>query len=183
MYVELGKIVGVWGVKGWVKLHSYTRNRGDIADYANWWLQKEVPDRKLSVYDDPTDNPRKVEVLDCREQGPGVVAQLNGITDREQAMALNGLRILVRETDLPALPNGEFYWQQLIGLAVSDTRDSKIGQIVSIIETGANDVLVIKSDDPEYDEILVPYTDAVVKEVDITQGTMTVDWDPSYLLD
>ena len=101
MYVELGKIVGVWGVKGWVKLHSYTRNRGDIAAYRNWWLQSAREN----------DPPSAIKVINCREQGSGVVAQIEGITDRDQAMALSGRRILVEETDLPELPEGEFYWE------------------------------------------------------------------------
>jgi len=96
VYVELGKLVGVWGVKGWVKLHSYTRNRADRSKA----------------------EPTPISVLQCREQGPGIVAQFEGVTDRDQAMAMSGQVIFVKQSDLPKLPAGEFYWQQLIGLTV-----------------------------------------------------------------
>jgi len=169
MYVELGKIVGVWGVKGWVKLHSYTRNRADIAQYSTWYLQE--PRKK--------GDPVAIDVLNCREQGQGIVAQFDGLTDRDQAMAMSGQRIFVKQSDLPALPEGEFYWQQLIGLQVSSD-DGVIGIVDSILETGANDVLVVKQDKTD---VLIPYTSQAVLDVDLEKGSMLVDWDPSYLID
>jgi len=172
--VELGKIVGVWGIKGWIKLHSYTRNRADISQYKTWYLQ--APRAKNN------DNLNAVKVLNCRQQGPGIVAQLEGVNDRDQAMALNGYRIMVNQADLPDLPNGEYYWQQLIGLTVSNEA-MLIGTITSILETGANDVLVCKNAQDGKADVLIPYTDQVVKAVDLTQGTMIVDWDPTYLQD
>ena len=177
MYVELGKVVGVWGVKGWIKLHSYTRERVGIAKYKTWYLQDS---RKNT-------EPSEINVIHCREQAQGIVAQIDGVVDRDQAMALNGQKILVKESDLPELSSGEFYWQQLIGLEVINSVD-KIGVIASILETGANDVLVVKpasSDQAASDQIdvLIPYTDQTVLEVNIEQGTMLVDWDPDFLLD
>lgn len=172
MYVELGKLVGVWGVKGWVKLHSYTRNRADISQYTTWYLQKPRS----------TDEPQAIEVINCREQGQGIVAQLEGVVDRDQAMAMSGCKILVKQADLPALPAGEFYWQELIGLTVKNEQ-VVIGQIDSILETGANDVLVCKNAEQGQPDVLIPYTEQVVLSVDKTQGTMKVDWDASYLLD
>lgn len=172
MFVELGKIVGVWGVKGWVKLHSYTRQRADISEYKTWYL-------KVPRSEQP---PSPISILNCREQGPGIVAQLDGVNDRDQAQLLAGQIIMVRQSDLPALPDGEYYWQQLIGLSVSNS-SQLIGTISSMLETGANDVLVCKSVNEGEPEILIPYTDEVVLNVDLAVGTMTVDWDPSYLLD
>lgn len=166
MYIELGKVVGVWGVKGWIKLHSYSRNRIDIANYSNWWLQNKK------------DDPVLFELLNCREQGQGIAAQLKGISDPDQAKVLNGHRILVKETDLPKLPEGEYYWQQLIGLMVSNT-EQEIGKVSSMLETGANDVLVIKRKDQS--DVLIPYIKDVVTNIDIEKGTMLVDWDPAYL--
>ena len=172
MYVELGQLVGVWGVKGWLKLHSYTRNRADIAQYTTWYLQE--PRKK--------GEPVAINVLNCREQGQGIVAQLEGVDDRDQAMAMNGQKIFVKQEDLPELPAGEYYWQQLIGLEVVND-DGRIGVVASILETGANDVLVIEQADKDQADVLIPYTDHAVLNVDLEQGVMTVDWDPSYLLD
>ncbi len=172
MYVELGKLVGVWGVKGWVKLHSYTRNRVDISQYKTWYLQ--APRSKS----DPT----PIKVLSCREQGQGIVAQLDGVTDRDQAMAMSGQVIFVKQSDLPKLPKGEFYWQQLIGLKVKN-ESGEIAQVKSILETGANDVLVCKNIEEGKGDVLIPYTDETVLEIDIEAGSMFVDWDPSFLLE
>jgi len=170
VYIELGKVVGVWGVKGWIKLHSYTRNRTDISHYSNWWLQSNKQSDNHTLY----------EVLNCREQGQGIVAQLDGINDRDQAMALNGQRIFVKEADLPTLPEGEYYWQQLIGLSVSNN-EQEFGVVDAILETGANDVLVIKQNDDA--DVLIPYIDSVVQKIDLKQGSMLVDWDPALLED
>jgi len=171
-YIELGKLVGVWGVKGWVKLHSYTRNRADISQYPIWYLSH--PRKK--------EERRAINVLNCREQGQGIVAQLENIVDRDQAAALNGLLIFVKQTDLPELPVGEYYWQQLIGLKVANDQQ-KIGVVASILETGANDVLVVKQCEQGLENVLIPYTEQTVLQVDLKEGTMLVDWDPSFLLD
>lgn len=172
MYVELGKLVGVWGVKGWVKLHSYTRNRKDISQYQTWYLKKPKSNAE----------PTPITVLNCREQGQGMVAQLEGVDDRDQALAMSGQVILVKQSDLPALPEGEFYWQQLIGLSVNNDA-GPIGKVLSIMETGANDVLVCKNVDQGGTDVLIPYTNEVILEVDLECGSMLVDWDKSYLED
>jgi 16S rRNA processing protein RimM len=172
VYVELGKLVGVWGVKGWVKLHSYTRNRADISQYSTWYLQK--PRSK--------DDPAPIKVLNCREQGQGMVVQFDGVDDRDVAAAMSGQTIFIKQSDLPELPAGEFYWQQLIGLSVSN-EEGPIGEIQSILETGANDVLVCKNITEGKVDVLIPYVDEVVQAVDIEAGTMVVEWDPSFLDD
>ena len=172
MYIELGKVAGVWGVKGWIKLHSYTRHRADISHYQNWWLQSNKND----------DDPVAYKVLNCRQQGQTIVAQLHGINEREQALALNGLRILISKKDLPELPAGEFYWQQLIGLEANNMRGESMGKVESLLETGANDVLILKRQhDGQVEEVLIPYVDEVVKNIDLELGTITVDWDLAYL--
>ncbi|MBT8113807.1 MAG: ribosome maturation factor RimM, partial [Arenicella sp.] len=117
-----------------------------------------------------------------REQGQGIVAQLEGIDNRDQAQALIGQRILIDEDDLPELPEGEYYWQQLIGLEASNLQGEPMGRIDSILETGANDVLVLNRQvESGVEEVLIPYVPQVVKKVDLVQGTMLVDWDLSYL--
>ncbi|MFT5790494.1 MAG: 16S rRNA processing protein RimM [Shewanella sp.] len=172
MYVELGKLVGVWGVKGWVKLHSYTRNRADISQYKTWYLQK--PGSK----GDPT----PIAVLNCREQGQGMVVQFDDVNDRDQAMAMSGQMIFVKQSDLPKLPKGEFYWQQLIGLTVKNETVT-IGKVSSILETGANDVLVCKNVKEGKADVLIPYNNDVVLDIELEAGTILVDWDPDFLLE
>ena len=172
MYVELGKLVGVWGVKGWVKLHSYTRNRADISQYKTWYLQK--PRSKA--------DPAPIKVLNCREQGQGMVVQFDGVNDRDQAAAMSGQVIFVKQSDLPDLPEGEFYWQQLIGLTVRNETVT-IGEVTSILETGADDVFVCNNVDEGKADVLIPYNNEVVLKIDVEAGTMLVDWDPGFLLE
>lgn len=176
MYVELGKIVGVWGVKGWIKLHSYTRNRADIAKYKVWYISrnKKGPEKETNL--------NVIDVLQCREQAKGIVAQLKGVDDRDAAAEMRGYGIWVKQSELPDLPDGEFYWQQLIGLKVSN-KDRCIGDVQSILETGANDVLVCKSTQTNAADVLIPYTDEVIVEINLDSGTVLVDWDPDYLLE
>lgn len=199
MQVELGKIVGVWGVKGWVKLHSYTRNREDIADYSKWCLRLESPkssskgnskgseDQRLLAVSEPqslNSSDQWVEVQDCRLQGPGVVAKLLGVDSREAAEPLIGHHIFVDQSDLPKLQDGEYYWQQLIGLEVNNTLGATLGRVTSLLETGANDVLVVESDaEGAIPEVLIPYVKEVVLEVDLNHQKMLVEWDPSFLLE
>jgi len=172
MYVELGKVVGIWGVKGWIKLHSYTRDRVDIANYPRWWLQPKAA----------KGSPLEFQVLKCREQGQGIVAQLDGVNDGDEAQALIGRVILIAEQDLAELPEGEFYWQQLVGLEASNLQGESMGKVETILETGANDVLVLKRDgESGIEEVLIPYVPHVVKKIDLAQGTMVVDWDLAYL--
>lgn len=171
-YLELGKIVGVWGVKGWIKLHSFTRQRIGIAEYNTWHLRPSRGGEAFQAYN----------VLACREQGQGVVAQLESIADRNQAEALSGFKIFIAKSDLPDLPQGEFYWHQLIGLTVMN-ESGVIATVKRILETGANDVLVCKNAVENGAEILIPYTSETVLDINTEKGEMLVDWDPAYLLD
>lgn len=111
-----------------------------------------------------------------------MVVQFDGVNDRDQAMAMSGQLIFVKQSDLPDLPEGEFYWQQLIGLTVKNETVT-IGKVASILDTGANDVLVCKNADEGKSDVLIPYTDDVVLEVELDAGTMLVDWDPDFLLE
>ena len=185
MKIEVGKIVGVWGVKGWIKLHSYTRNREDIAGYKTWFLSEN------GACLEPNDSV-KFFVKECRAQGRGIVAYLESIDSRDQAEKLVGLKILIDREQLPKLPEGEYYWQDLIGLDVFDLSNARLGSVKRLLETGANDVLVLDSAVNDYaaetseqksQEILVPYTNEVVVKVDLVAGQMQVDWDPAFLSD
>ncbi len=189
MYVEVGKIVGVWGVKGWLKLHSYTRNRGDIATYNTWYLTSVKRDQKPDLEATAQVTPYQVET--CKTQGRNIVAQLANLDDRNAAEALIGRTILVKQDDLPSLDDDEFYWHELIGLTVVNSLDGKteeLGTLSSIMETGANDVLVITPSDQAKEkvgsnDILIPYIDSAVEQVDLVDKTILVNWDLSYLDD
>ncbi len=162
-YVVIGRISGLFGVRGWLKLFSHTEPRDNILNYSPWFLEQ-------------AGEWRPYELSDGRPQGRGVVAHLAGCDDREQAAALVGCNIAIRREQLPPAEEGEYYWGDLTGLAVF-TRDGQLlGRVDHLFETGANDVIVVKGER----ERLIPFIADVVLEVDLSGHRMTVDWDPEF---
>lgn len=163
--ILLGHIHGLFGVKGWVKVFSYTRPRSKILDYPRWFVGE-------------TDY-RSIRLEDGKAHKEGVIAKLSGIDDRDAAVEMLHNKIWVNASELPELTGDEYYWYQLIGLQVVDTTTQPLGEIIQLFETGANDVLVVKSKNGS--EHLVPYIkDRVIKKVDLDNNLMIVDWDTDY---
>jgi 16S rRNA processing protein RimM len=162
--VDVGKISGVFGVKGWLKIFSYTSPKENILNYSPWLLEKagEV---------------KTVEVVDGNLQGGGVIAQIKGVNDRNQAETLLGYEIFIRREQLPETSEGEYYWSDLIGLEVETTDGVALGVVDSLLETGANDVLIVKGER----ERAVPFIKGqVIVEIDREAGRIVVDWDPDF---
>ena len=160
--VALGYISAVHGIKGWVKVHSWTRPLEALLDYQPWLLGEE---RKT------------VKILDGRKQGKGLVACLPGIQDREQARTMVGQQIFVRREQMPATAEDEYYWSDLEGLEVHTTKGVLLGKVERLMDTGANDVLVIRGQR----EHLVPFVQGqYVNRVDLESGLIEVDWDPEF---
>lgn len=161
--VQLGQISGVFGVRGWVKVRSYTRPREGIFAYNPWLLHAPEGWRAYSL-------------VQGKLQGRSVIAQLQGVADRDQASALLGQAIAVAESELPVLPQGQYYWDQLEGLEVRTLEGVVLGKVEYLIETGANDVLVVRGER----EHLLPYIPNVVRQVQLDTGVLLVDWDPDF---
>ncbi len=163
-YINVGEISGVFGVKGWVKVFSFTQPRENILSYSPWRLKKgsEI---------------RDVEVLSGKLQGKVVVAALKNISDREIAASLSGYKILINQDLLPEPATDEYYWHELIGLKVINQQNESLGTVDSILETGANDVLVIKGDRERLIPFLQPQT---VMNIDLETGIIQVDWDSEF---
>lgn len=164
-YVILGRISGVHGVHGWVKVHSDTRSREDILQYRNWQVRRP-------------EGWRTMQVVEGRAQGSGlVVARLEGIEDRDQARALTGAEIAIRRHELPPAGAGEFYWADLEGLKVVNLEAVELGTVTHLFATGANDVLVVNDGERER---LIPFTRDAVKNVDLVARVIRVDWDADF---
>lgn len=160
--VALGYISAVHGIKGWVKVHSWTRPMEAILAYQPWLLGE---------------NKSSVKIIDGRKQGKGLVALLPGFDDRGQAVKLVGQQIFVRRDQMPKPAEGEYYWSDLEGLEVHTTGGEVLGHVDRLMETGANDVLVIRGER----EHLVPFVQGqYVKRVDLEAGLIEVDWDPEF---
>ena len=162
--IILGKVSGIHGVSGWVKVFSYTRPRENILDYPQWMLGT-------------SDHWQEVELLEGRVQGKGVIARLKGLDDRDEARKWIGQEIAVYRSQLADLPEGEFYWCDLIGLDVQNLEGVNLGKVTEIFDTGANDVLVVSG---ETRQLLPLIMDRYVMEIDRDNNRMIVDWDPGY---
>jgi 16S rRNA processing protein RimM len=163
-YVILGRISGVFGVQGWVKVYSETRPRENILEYGRWWLRRPA-------------GWQEAKLLDGRLQGEAVVARLEGVTDRDVARSLIGTEIAIERSQLPKPKRGEYYWADLEGMKVVNLEGVDFGTVSHLFETGANDVLVVTDGERER---LVPFTKDAVKEVDLKSRVIRVDWDAEF---
>ena len=160
--VQVGHVSGVHGVKGWVKIYSLTDPREAIFEYQPWLLGESQ---------------EEVRIAQGRKQGKHVVALFDGIDDREQAEGLVNRPIAIYRDQFSELPDDEFYWADLLGLAVQLEDGSALGTIDKMLATGANDVMVVKGDR----ERLIPFVIGhYVKGVSLEDGLVTVDWDPDF---
>ena len=161
--VLLGRIVGVHGVHGAVKLESFTEPRLAIFDYKPWLLE----------YD--TGRVEEISEAHGHAQGKGLVAMLPGITDRDAAATWIGARIWVPRDALPEPEADEFYQTDLEGLQVVNEAGEDLGRVSHMFDNGAHEVLVTR--DEAGRERLIPYVvDVYVKAVDLDAGRVTVDW-------
>jgi len=169
--VTLGKVGAVYGIKGWLKIHSFTDDQEAILDYFPWSL-------KLG------NKIQSVDITDWRKHNNGLVVKVAGIDDRDVAQKLVGSEIFVSEDALSDLPEGEFYWRDLIGMAVVTDKGYDLGHVSDIMETGANDVLVVKAnlkDGFGKKERLIPYLmDQVILSISAEDKQICVDWDPGF---
>ena len=164
-YIVVGRINGLHGVRGWVKVFSHTQPRDNILSYRTWHLLQGG--RWVAT-----------ELLNGRQQGKGIVAHLKGCDDRDQAAALMETEIAIRREQLPDARPGEYYWADLQGLKVINSEGVELGVVDHLMETGANDVLVVRDAEVER---LIPYvTGQFVLDVSLGEGVIKVDWDPEF---
>ncbi|MDH5232144.1 MAG: ribosome maturation factor RimM [Gammaproteobacteria bacterium] len=165
--IVLGQISGIYGVKGWVKVFSFTNPKENILDYKRWFIS---PANRSQ-----TRHWQSIELIDGRRQGKGVIAQIKGYDDREQARLLMGWEIAVNRDDLPKLDADEYYWTDLEGLQVRNLDGVELGKIDHLFATGANDVIVVQGER----ERLIPFIQGqVIYKIDLNTREMIVDWSP-----
>ncbi len=163
-FVIVGQVSGLFGVKGWLKIFAYTDPRESILQYDPWYLRV-------------ADGWHRVSIAEGQRHGKTVIVRLQGCTDRDAAAVWIGHDIAVHREQLPILAADEYYWSDLEGLEVVTTGGVALGKVAHLLETGANDVLVVKGER----ERLIPYIRPdVVVEVDVAGGVLRVDWDPEF---
>ncbi|MCI0653535.1 MAG: ribosome maturation factor RimM [Methylococcaceae bacterium] len=162
--IKLGVISGVYGIKGWIKVYSYTNPRDNILRFPSWLLGSDAELKRFSVEEGLW-------------HGKTAVAKLAGIETRDEATRLVGRGIFIERAALPELPESEYYWADLVGLDVFTEAGVSLGLVEDLIETGANDVLVVQGDR----ERLIPFVQKeIVKSVDLDRRRMVVAWDPDF---
>lgn len=169
-WVPLGKVNGLFGVKGWIKVFSNTQPRENILTYSPWFLKRDGQWQEFKL-------------LAGKPHGKGVIAHLSECSDRDIAAELIGSEIAIKREQLPHPAPGEYYWSDLIGLKVINLEGIEFGSVTSMLETGANDVLVVHgaAEKGKKRERLIPFvTEEVVHEVNLEQGFITVDWDADF---
>ncbi|MCP3668705.1 MAG: ribosome maturation factor RimM [Gammaproteobacteria bacterium] len=162
-WIILGRIAGLFGVKGWVKVYSHTSPRANILEYKTWHLLRS------GVWE-------KHKVKTGKVHGKGIIVKLAGCNDRDQAASLMGVDIAIRRNQLPAVADNEYYWSDLEGLAVITSNGESLGKVDHLFETGANDVIVVEGKRRR----LIPFIEQVIVSVDLEQSVITVDWDPEF---
>jgi len=164
--VIMGRIAAAHGIRGWVKIQPYTEYLDSLLDYGVWWIGQEHGPW------------RKVEVQHCEVHNKTLAAQLPDCPDRNAAEKLKGLLIAVPRSSMPEQAKDEYYWTDLIGMEVVNESDERLGTVVNLLETGANQVLSVKDDNGE---ILIPFVATAIKQVDVRNKTIRVDWQADYL--
>ncbi len=163
--IEIGRIAGLFGVQGWLKVDSYSEPRENILHYQPWYIRLKNA------------QPQPVRIKQSEVHAKHLVVQLDGFEDMEVARAWVNARIYIEREQLPQLPEGQYYWTDLEGLEVKTSQGVNLGQIAYLFSTPANDVLVVRGDKERF----IPYLPRqVVKHVDLSNKVMIVDWDPEF---
>ncbi len=168
--VRLGRVSGVYGVQGWVRIASETRPQDNILRYRRWWIGEDS-----SGFES--------QLVASRPQGNGLIAQITGpdgevIVDRDLAQRYVGRAISVARSALPRLPEGQYYWVDLIGLAVVNLQDESLGVVADVTSNGAQDVLIVRDGEVER---LIPFVHGpIIQSVEMGVRRIVCDWQRDY---
>lgn len=184
--VEVGRIVDAWGIKGWLKVQPFASDPQALFSSRRWFVKPPEASGVKRPGAPHGDYPALLKVTQAREHGDGVVAQVQGIESRNDAEALRGARLFVGRSSFPTAGEDEFYWVDLIGLAVVNREGESLGVVTDLIDTGPHCVLRMRRPDaavdakPDDAERLIPFVDAYVDTVDLAERRITVDWGLDY---
>ena len=157
--IIVGQVSGVFGCRGCIRVRSFTRPQQNIQKFKSWLIGEDRESYKL---------------LEAKQSSPGIIARLEGVDNRNHALELMHENIMVDKCWLEKLPETTYYWFELVGLSVINKEDQSLGIVKKLLETGANDVLIVES---EKHRCLIPYIkDTVILEVDLQDKQIKVDW-------
>ena len=160
-------VTGAYGIHGWIRLRPYSSEASALLSAKTWWLDKPAL--------------QDVDVMQVRTQGEDIVAQLVGVPDRNAAELLKGATVQIRRAHFPPLDDNEFYWVDLIGHAVENLRGEALGTVAGLIDNGAHPILRVEVPGGEKpQELLIPFVDQFVTQVDQASKRIKVDWERDY---
>lgn len=176
--VEVAVVTGAWGIKGGLRLKPFSPDPQALFSSKRWYWQgppglTPAQQARLSGLEQP------LRVASVREQGEGVVALIQDLTDRDVAQACKGLRLFVRRSSFPTAGDGEYYWVDLLGLEVFNRQAQRLGAVAGLMQTGPHSVLRIEWRDEatgHTQERLVPFVQVYVDSVDLAAKRIQVDW-------
>lgn len=163
----IGQINGIFGIKGWVKVFTYTDQKANICRYKPW-----------HIYQKPTQSYTPIEIITCKPQGKTIVAQIKDITTCELANAWLGTKLYITQSQLPKATKDEYYWDELIGMQVINTAGLELGVVKGLLNSGANDILSVKN--TQKIEHLIPYHKDYVIKIDTNTKIIIVNWQQDY---
>jgi 16S rRNA processing protein RimM len=180
--IEVGRVLGAWGIKGGIKVKPFAADPQALFSSKRWFIQ---PPEYSAAHPrppglKPVGLPPLLRVVSAKEHGDGVVATVQDVADRNGAEALKGARIFISRASFPTPDDNEFYWVDLIGLAVVNQQGEALGTVSGLMATGPHCVLQIQSAQADVPEVLIPFVDAYVSKVDMVARCIHVDWDASY---
>jgi 16S rRNA processing protein RimM len=157
--ILIGEISGCFGVNGWLKVFSFSHPRENITKYKNWLIDG-----------------KEFQRVESRKHSKLIIAKLDGVDDKDTALTFLGKKIEITEEQLEQLETGEYYWRDLVGLEVTNTRNIPFGTVDSLLETGAHDVIVVKDTESKRERLIPFLMDNTILKVDLIAKTMLVDW-------
>ncbi len=162
----MGRISAPYAIRGWVKIKTQTEYIDSLLDYPVWHVGGNG-------------RWRPYRLVEGKVHGQYLLAHLEGVDDRDAAEAVMGMEIAVPREDRPEAEDGEYYWDDLIGLDVVNGEDVALGRVTGLLETGAHDVMVVKGER----ERLIPFVDAYIREVNLAARRIVVEWGRDWGLD
>lgn len=167
----VGKIGSAYGIRGWLRMFSSTEKAEAIFGYQPWFIQR-------------AGQWQLIELEEWKRHNQDIIIKVNGISDRNAAEVLTNFDIVVDSVQFPVLESGDYYWKDLVGCQVFTTKGYQLGRVTQLMETGSNDVLIVKANLKDafgIKERLIPFlSEQVIKHVDLTEGKIEVDWDPGF---
>lgn len=182
--VELGRVLDAWGIKGWVRIQPHSADTEALFASKHWYLQP--PEARFARGFSAFSGCVAVRVVELRAHADGLVAQFDGLGDRNAAEALKGCRISLPRSAFPEPEEGEFYWVDLIGLEVVNREGEPLGVVRDLMRTGPGSVLVLEYQQPTVDgdeqsaERMIPFVDRYIDTVDRARRRIVADWQKDF---